>query len=146
MPGLLRRLAPCLLLAGLFAVSAGCSARKGTVSGKVTVEGKPLQRGLITFLSQVGNKEAANAAIIDGKYETGEILAGPTKVVIAHGLDQSRGAEGPEKAKDRGDALPQEKRNATAQTVPDKYMSADSSGLEFTVKPGTNEFSVDLKW
>ena len=81
MPRSLRRSAPLAALAAAVLALAGCgSGGTGVVAGKVTVNGKPLKKGLITFSSEVGNRDAFSAAIKDGLYKTGEIPCGLAKV------------------------------------------------------------------
>jgi hypothetical protein len=132
--------APFALLALLALFGAGCGQQTGVVSGKVTIEGKPLPRGLITFLSDVGNKDAFNAAIIDGEYRTAAIPCGPAKIMILP-------TAGPPKSEKGGNDLqPGARAGAAAKpVVPDRYQSPDTSGFEITVKPGDNDFTADLK-
>jgi hypothetical protein len=136
-------LAACLLL-GLLLGGVGCGGRaKGTVSGKITVNGKPLSRGLITFLSQVGTKDPHNAAIINGEYKTDPIPVGPAKILVVPAL-RTPSEQPPEEAKG-GDRLPRSRPTAkTADAVPEKYQSGNTSPLEMTIKPGENDFSKDL--
>jgi hypothetical protein len=129
------------LLALLALFGAGCGQQTGVVSGKVTIEGKPLPRGLITFLSDVGNKDAFNAAIIDGEYRTAAIPCGHAKIMILP-------TEGPPKSEKGGgnDLQPGARPAAAAKpVVADRYQDPDTSGFEITVKPGDNDFNADLK-
>jgi hypothetical protein len=143
-----RRGSGFLLFLALASVSAaGCSSPPtGTVSGKVmTSDGKPLPKGLITFLSEVGNKDVFNAAIVNGKYVTSEIPAGPAKVVIAPALERAGGAEVP---LEKGNDLAPRPNPADAKKrieVPVKYQNADTSGLQLIVQTGENTFDVDLR-
>lgn len=132
-----RRLAPWLLLAAVCLIGCG-PPPKGTVSGKITVNGKPLPEGLITFLSQVGKKEVSNAKIKNGEYQTDEMLAGPAKIVIIPTLAQETIPV------DKGDVRPPPKGKAKSLDVPSKYQDANTSGLEITVNAGANTFDKDL--
>ena len=74
------------LFAALFSSGCGDSSAKGTVSGNIKVNGKPLKSGLITFDSQVGKRDPYSAKIIDGYYQTTEIPVGATKISIPRNL------------------------------------------------------------
>jgi hypothetical protein len=86
-----------VLLPLLFCALAGCGGGKGSVSGTVTVNDKPLPMGMIVFTPATG--AAVAAEIKDGKYEAVGVPAGDVKVsldlrnlkLIA---DQSKGAGG----------------------------------------------------
>jgi hypothetical protein len=143
MSRLLHGLAACLLVFALLGAGCGGPRGKGTVSGKITVGGKPLSKGLITFLSQVGNKDSYNAAIVNGEYQTGEIPVGPATIVILPAMRASPNTP-PEEAKS-GDLIPQGKPGGSkTMDVPEKYHSANTSALQTTIKPGVNDFSTDL--
>lgn len=115
---------------------AGCAPATGTVSGTITINGKPLTAGQITFQSEVGNHDAFSAPITDGHYETGPIPAGPCKVTVIHSSVAKPAASGNDLVQARG---------SRSIAVPDKYGRADSSGLTFTVKSGANTFDRDLQ-
>lgn len=146
-----RRSLRSLLFLALASVSAaGCGGvgggPTGTVSGKVmTSDGKPLAKGLITFLSEVGNKDVFNAAIVNGKYLTSEMPAGSAKVVITPDLGKS-GGQGVSPNKEGNDLAPRPNpADGNKQIeVPAKYQNADTSGLQFTVQSGENTFDVKL--
>lgn len=136
----LRRAAAFAAVAAAALLSASCGGGgTGTVTGKITVNGQPLPNGLITFLSEVGNQDPFPAYIKDGLYETGQIPAGPCKVTISHS-DFTRPS-----APENDLVPPPAARAGGAGTVPDKYASADTSGLTFTVKAGPNTYDQDLK-
>jgi hypothetical protein len=134
-----------LLYLALASVSAaGCvSPPPGTVSGKVmTPDGKPLPKALITFLSEVGNKDVFNAAIVNGKYLTSEIPAGPAKVVIMPALEHEKAGGAQVPVGKGNDLAPSGKKGIE---VPAKYQNADTSGLLVMVQSGENTFDVDLR-
>src|SRR5947209_20015 len=56
-----------VMLAGLL-LTAGCSKQKGTVKGEVLIDGKPLDKGTITFVATDGKTPQVTAEIKDGKY------------------------------------------------------------------------------
>lgn len=133
-----RRLAVALVaVVALFSV--GCGQGTGVVTGKVTLDGKPLPRGLITFLSEVGKKDAFSAAIIDGEYRTDPIPCGPAKVTVI-------ATDGPPTEEKGGSDLQAGPRPGTKTMVviPDRYQKPDTSGFELTIKPGENPFNADM--
>ena len=52
---MLQFMLPCMLLAAL----AGCGGKPATVSGVVTLDGKPLERGSVGFTPVAGGMRAA---------------------------------------------------------------------------------------
>jgi hypothetical protein len=106
----------------------------------VTVGGQPVPQGTITFIPEGGKRDPYTAAIIDGKYKTDEIPAGPTKVMIA-----SR--QGPPAAETGGGDLkaPAKGRGAGKSMVPEKYGNTETSGLSYTVVKGeqTKDFPLE---
>lgn len=118
----------------------GCnlSPSQGVVKGTISVEGKPITRGLITFMSEVGNHDVFNAAIIDGKFETSPIPCGPTKIVIVPTTQPAPDPGG-------SDLLKRAPRVNSSMEVPAVYQTAESTPLTFKVEKGENTFDRDLK-
>jgi hypothetical protein len=58
------------LVSALLLIAAGCSdSRRGSVSGTVTLDGNPVEHGIITFLPMEGNSGPSSGGdIVDGKY------------------------------------------------------------------------------
>jgi hypothetical protein len=115
-------------------LAAGCGGtEQGSVRGTITVAGKPLSRGSITFLPGAGDRDPVTAAVIDGVYDTGLMPAGPARITIMHSTHAP--------ARAGGDlAAP-----ADTPWVPARYHSPDTSGLAVIVRPGANTFDHDLK-
>ncbi|WDI41049.1 hypothetical protein [Bremerella sp. P1] len=62
----------------------GCSGEQTTavpISGTVTVEGDPVEKGSITFISVSGNVPSAGAVILDGRY-TAKVEPGDKKIMV----------------------------------------------------------------
>jgi hypothetical protein len=134
-----------LLVAFAFLTNSCGFKRSGTVKGTITVNGQKLDRGLITFLSEAGNRDSFSASIVDGEYETEAIPVGNAKIVVI-GSNES-GAPAAPVEKDLGDLAAPAKRGAAkvdTMVVPDKYQSADTSPLTITIKSGKNTFDADL--
>jgi hypothetical protein len=118
-------------------LAAGCGGtEQGSVRGTITVAGKPLSRGSITFLPEAGDKDPVTAAIIDGVYDTGPMLAGPARITIMHSTNAPARA---------GGDLAAPRTPADTPRVPARYHSPDTSGLAVMVRPGPNTFDHDLR-
>ena len=156
-----------LLLTG--AVGCGGSG-KGTVTGKVTLDGKPLPAGKISFVGASG--KAATADISDGQYTATNVPTGDVKVTVqtspikqeadrllASGRYSSAGRSRvpasklpanvrehvQEEAARNAEMLKKGKELlARYRPVPDKYGKPDSSGLHVSVTRGENSFDVPL--
>lgn len=122
----------------LLALVAGCGRQEmGSVSGKVTVDKKALPKGLITFMPVTGN--SFNAQIKDGEYQTDEMPTGVAKVIITNATDFVPGPTG-------SDLSPPPKvLTKKPIAANERYQSARTSGLEFTVKAGKNTYDLDLE-
>ena len=73
-----------LFTLGLIPLSAGCGGPASTavpISGTVTVDGQPVEGGLITFLSVDDATPAAGAPIKDGTYQA-EVEPGEKKIMV----------------------------------------------------------------
>lgn len=148
----MKRLRPLLLVAFGLLIS-GCGSEgpqgeiyegpRGTLSGTVTMGGKPVPHASLAFESSDGKFIVTGVADGDGKYsaidpsqaegEQQTIPAMDYAVTVAAGTDPAveydPNASQPEKV-----------------NIPEKYSSPDSSGLTVTVKgEGDTVFDVDLK-
>lgn len=113
---------------------AGCSRsherETAQVLGVVTLDGKPLTRGTVMFVPETG-RAGTGVIAADGSYTLTTYqpddgaLVGRHKVSVAIPLGS-------------------ETASAQASPIPQRYMSADSSGLAFEVKAG-EENRIDLK-
>jgi hypothetical protein len=140
------RRALVVLCAGCLIFGTGCtgSGGSGTITGTVTVDGKKLKRGLVTFMPENTGKGVFNAAIVDGKYEVSGVPTGLAKVVIIPGLDRPGTGSNPPEGNDGAPATTPPKKEDLATSVPTKYQDAATSGLELTVKSGRNDYDVNL--
>jgi len=120
-------------LAALFTV--GCGKGMAPVRGVVTLDdGTPLTRGLVVFEGQADGKPVMARGEIkpDGTYQLSTVKPGdgawPGKYrVVINPMDFSD--------------LPDEQKNIPFDY---KYMRYETSGLEFEVKPGGNDFPIKL--
>ena len=60
----------------------GCSGKEGNVSGEVTLDGHPLKEGIIRFVPVDGQTAAADAPIVNGKFNA-KVPAGEKRVEIS---------------------------------------------------------------
>lgn len=120
-----------------FVCCAGCSNAPATVTGKVTLDGKPLTKGNVTFTSSSGQGVPASGVIQpNGNYSlfTGTdagLLPGDYIVTIG-------AAEIPPATSVIDEPLP-------VLITPAKYNSRDTTDLKAKVVAGSNTFNFDLK-
>lgn len=72
----------CFLAALLVTALAGCGSGKATVTGKVTLDGQPLEKGTISFEPVDGATSSAEGPIAAGAYSL-EVPPGPKLVRIS---------------------------------------------------------------
>src|SRR4051812_20209294 len=138
-PARLGRLVPPALLA---LALAGCGAPTGDISGKVTLNGKPLPGGFVAFLSSGDNPAAVSGVIQpDGTYSVSRVPVGAVAITI-------QGVRGP--AQGAGPMLPGAKSAPPPEVgkgdpvfVPYKYGNAETSGLTYTVEKGTQTHDIE---
>jgi hypothetical protein len=121
-----------VLLAGI----VGCSKHESQVYGTVSYKGQALDRGTVRFEPTSGGAPAYSDVATDGSYELrtgretglkpGEYRA--TVVALEENLDWPGPGPPPP-----GKAL-----------TPLWYQNLDTSGLQYTVEPGSNEFDIEL--
>jgi hypothetical protein len=102
---------------GLLVSPAALSAQPttGTVTGKVTYQGKPLVEGTVTFLTRVA--KTSSKIHPDGRYKVSGIPVGPAFIRV-----ESRGL-----------------------AVPPSDKPGKSMPLPYTVRPGAQQHDIDLK-
>ncbi len=129
------------LVVGLLALAllAGCgSDAESTVSGLVTLDGAPLDRGNVTFypIDPTIGRTATGSIQPDGQYtlrvgKTGGLNAGEYDVAVVATEPSRPSALG-------GPPAPGK------LITPRKYKDADKSGFNFQVAPGSNEINLEL--
>jgi hypothetical protein len=138
----------CLLIAG-----AGCSRgpATGDVSGKVTLNGKPVPSAVITFLAEGGRM--GNGQIKDGEYHIPEAPQGPVQIEIAGGSGGTGKVKMPPSMKK---FIPEDQQGVWEESVgkgaprarvvvPARYGKSSTSGLSYQVTPGKQVHDIDLK-
>lgn len=126
------------LLVGVCVLGVGCGEQSNMarVSGTVSVDGKPVEKGSISFISMDGMSPTAGTTITDGKYSS-EAPLGEAKVEI-----RVPKVVGKKKLYDTPDSPVQE---VLAELLPRKYN--EDTELRFTAERGKNEknWELDLK-
>ncbi|MDA8564128.1 carboxypeptidase-like regulatory domain-containing protein [Mariniblastus sp.] len=115
-------------------ILAGCSS-EGSVTGKVTLDGQPIDLGALTFQSP-GQPTLSATIREDGTYElehAGERWVPPGDYVVT--------VRGYERDKNQKRGTPPNHKVIT----PDIYASVKTSDLSAEVKAGSNRFDFDLK-
>jgi hypothetical protein len=119
---------------------AGCSRSpfEAQVSGRITLDSKPMGSGTVVFAPEGENRNAPMGTIEpDGSYyiktnrETG-LMPGTYTVAMS--------------VYDTPPHQPGERMQTTGkQLVPEKYTDVHTSGLKYEVKSGSNTIDIDLK-
>ncbi len=146
-----RSIIGCLLSVGVILLVVGCaessSTGNATVQGTVTVDGSLAPRGTVTFFPKKDGPVAIGQIYSDGSYAL-RIGLGNTKnpdaakipagEYVATVMVMGDSVEG-ERVSEDGPPL------AGPRLVARKYTSRETSGLEFSVKPGRNVFVLELE-
>ncbi|WP_020474322.1 peptidase associated/transthyretin-like domain-containing protein [Zavarzinella formosa] len=122
----------CLLM---FILLAGCGDDKGTVEGTVTFDDQPVKSGIITFVKSDGALAREGAVIKDGKFKA-NVPPGRYKVELS-----AQRVAGTKKQKGFDGKL--EEIEITEELFPERFNT--KSELSKEIKPGSNEFNLDLK-
>jgi hypothetical protein len=161
--GLARRFGPLLpvVLVGLEVL--GCGGSRGTVSGQVTYQGKPLPGGLVTF-QPAGPNERAITAVLDeeGNYQV-VLPVGEVRIAVDNreleprsqpdvGLPRDLPPEARKRLAAAKASAPVPKSQASTSgtgsgryvKIPDKFHDVSKSDLKFTVEPGSHTHDIDL--
>jgi len=158
-----RVLAAEFCLCGLLLVE-GCGSGKGTVSGKVSYQGKPVPAGTVSFIPETGSPVISPIAE-DGTYTIRNIAAGKVKITVETdsarpALDKTGRAATRHKGGGGGGVSQEfmkqnlEKMNPKMADperakryvqIPPNYREPDKTNLTFEVKSGKQEHDIDLK-
>jgi hypothetical protein len=138
------RLGGVLLLLALPAVGCGC--RKGEVSGKVLYKGQVVPSGSITFLAEDGQKYfCAISDREDHTYTMRNVPPGKVRIAVKSHPRTPPGLNPPWANKAPG--TPPNAPNEPAKrvvNVPQKYASAEGSGLVYEVRAGSQGHDIDI--
>jgi hypothetical protein len=150
-----------LLLVGLLSASAGCSPgykSRGTVKGQVTISGKPLYVGTVTFVTD-DNRSGSATIDQNGNYVMGDAPVGDVKVTVTvPKVGGMAGMMGGKPARPKSPVGEMKDPNNPSQggpaaapvdpskivPIPDKYSTVETSGLTYKVEKGEQTFDIKL--
>ena len=124
----------CLSLSLVYLV--GCGGKPATVSGIVTIDGKPLQQGTVAFSPASGGMRATGAIRTDGSYkirtnrESGLDIGDYEVSVVSREIVISEPGLPPMPGK---------------YIAPKRYGRPKTSGLRFNVEKGKNTIDIELE-
>ena len=135
------RYATVVLVAAALLALTGCAPGRGTATGKVTYQAKPLVCGSVVFVGR--DKRPITAAIAtDGTFTANGVLEGANQVAV-HSPDPISVVPIDKFGR------PREKPEVDPKLwfpIPEKYSEADKSGLECTIRRNTtNPVNLDLQ-
>jgi hypothetical protein len=145
------------LVGPVILLSLGCGGGpKGDVSGKVTYLGKPLPGGAVTFFGAENRVVGSSSVSAEGDYSMVKVPAGPVKITVTvmdvpvqfskdKGNIAGKVPSPPEGANPELPKWKPQQRSPNPVSIPAKYKMPDQSGLTYTVQPGKQEYSIDLK-
>ncbi len=140
-------------------LAAGCSS-EGTITGKVTYQGRPLAGGTVLFTSPEGSTSTQIAE--DGTYTITRMKTGLARIAVETKSAQGPMTSGPKTGASKkssppgmGKELPPEAakssyaqgvpRTIKVEKIPEGYADPDKSELTYTVVSGPQEFNIELK-
>lgn len=135
-----------VLLAFSLLIAIGCGGGgAAAVSGHVTYKGKPVANADVTFIPESSDgKPASGRTDEGGRYSLSTPTKGDGAIPGKYKIHIiARGPERPPKPGESITGMPGEMMPGEA-LIPQKYFVADSSGLKFEVKRGTNTANFDL--
>lgn len=133
-----------LAIASFLLPSAGCG-KPTFVTGTVTYEGQPVEKGAISFVPKEGQGPTAGAMIEGGKYRVEPIKPG-IKVVQIIGVKKvpfARSSE--EMAKRAAEAAQRGDSSGLIDPADDVPADAVGNGAEIEVKAGEQKLDFNLK-
>lgn len=122
------------LLVVFFVPGCGGTTSLATVNGTVTLDGKPLKEGLVTFVPIDGKGQPADGKIVDGKFSVA-IKPGEVKVMFS-----APKVVGKKKMYDTPDAPTVDD---VKELIPERYNA--QSQIKLTVKGGTQSETYELQ-
>jgi hypothetical protein len=129
---------------GLAVLLGGCGGGPkdqpdlGTVSGQVTLDGKPVAGAVVTFQPKESGRPSTAETDLQGNYQ---LIYSSREMGAKVGLHSVRvTTEVPVSYDDAGKVIP---GSGKPEIIPDRYNA--NSELEHEVKPGPNEINLELK-
>lgn len=130
----------------------GCSGSEADVSGKVTIDGKPIPSGKIVFLCEGGAKPVLTADIRDGRYSFEKVPAGKVVITVSAATyrfdavpNMPKGMKAGDSPSGEGPGAPPAPTKGPPIVVPPRYGDPAKSDLSFVVSgSGKVEHDVQL--
>jgi len=142
-----------LVLLALLTAS-GCSRGTGTVTGKVTFKGKTLKAGNIAFVSSTPGVQSKSTTIdTEGNYKIENMPTGEVTITVeTESINPAGKMAAPRYKPPPGQKAPEgfETGDPPAEAakryvwIPPKYADWQKSGLKYEVKPGSQEYNIEL--
>src|SRR5262245_51917298 len=108
-------------------LAGGCGGETvGTISGRVTFEGRPLAESIVSFVTAKGR--VVTGRLDKGKYVAEAVPVGPARITV----------------RQIADPFAKESKASRGKENPPRYRSADHSGLKNTVVRGRQTHAVEL--
>lgn len=149
-----RRLVLTVGCLALLTVIGGCGKRKGHLHGSIKYKDKPLVVATVTVFDE--DQRPFQATVKDGTYSVEGIPEGPITVIVVSG-NPAKSGKGPPNAKKRPGAkpLPGETKDDPGEekqvepppgwfAIPKKYADVTTTPLKFPLKPGDNDYPINL--
>lgn len=132
--------AASFVVAGLLLTIAGCGDKQVHIRGKVTLNGKPIDTGAITFIPDESNKgQTAGASIALGEFQVvGNNLPQPGIYRVEIRSQKKTGKQIPAGSPSPPGTMVEQ----TIEAVPAKYN--DKSELKRELKVGNNDLNFEL--
>jgi hypothetical protein len=129
----------CILLA-----ATGCESSTGA-SGTVTYDGRPVEKGTITFLPADGQGPAAGGEIRDGQYRVDDLTPGAKIVQIEAFQDIPYARSSEESARQAEEAMRRGGTGTAAEKAATIPPNAEGNNATVEVEPGKQTFDFHLK-
>lgn len=139
------RFAAASVAVGLFASAIGCGdSNLARVSGTVTYEGEPIEKGSINFLPVDGKGASAGGQIVAGKYEVAEVPPGQKLVEVIAVKDVPFARSSEEMAQRAAEAA--KRGDSTGLIDPADIVPPDAVGNNATheIKAGDQTLDIQL--
>lgn len=136
----------CLILA-----AGGCSSgvdfgATGTVTGRLTMDGKPLSpKHAVSFMDMQKGFLAYGKTDADGKFQVDSWNEGKLPIGKYHVMIAPPPFEGPKKEMTPEERFDHPEMEVMKMEFPKKYRETATSGLEYEIKVGPNVIDIDLK-
>lgn len=134
------RCLPSLVFAALTLLVSGCSEGPfdADVSGKITLDGRPMPPGVVVFSAVEGKRNSSRGRIEEG---------GDYFLVTRHhrGIDPGDYRVSLQVFEKGDPPGPGERAPVLPPLVPKRFLDPASSGLRYTVEPGSNRIDIEVE-